>query len=203
MRSLDIRRPRMWRSRSTDLRSCSSLNNARLTGEYAPLRQSLQGPSMFAFGQPMVEDNSSEHQTSATVKAATVLREHDAGAANWARNAAGRVVNAASVPTYKHFFRNSAVRSPCQIGRSDIICRAALVETDRPRRSIESGEETVTGSVDFSAAEPRELAPHQAMMTVEQIVPAPFRRACNLSDSTSEPAFIPANAKSSVMRLAA
>jgi hypothetical protein len=49
---------------------------------------SLQGPRQFAFGQPMVEDNSSEHQTSAAIKAATVLPKHHAGAAKWARNAA-------------------------------------------------------------------------------------------------------------------
>src|SRR5829696_1971399 len=47
-----------------------------------------------------------------------------------------------------------------------------LRAADRPRRAVERGEEAVARSVLFLAAKARELAPHERVMTSQQLTPA-------------------------------
>src|SRR3990170_7057172 len=42
---------------------------------------------------------------------------------------------------------------------------------DRPRGTVETGEEAIAGGVHFPAAEAHELTPHQRMMLLEQLTP--------------------------------
>src|SRR5262245_25806837 len=63
--------------------------------------------------------------------------------------------------------------------RSDAV-RYGAGATNGARWAIESRQEPVASGVDLATPEADKLAAHQAVVTVEQIVPAPVAEACRL-----------------------
>ena len=65
----------------------------------------------------------------------------------------------------------------------------ALARADRPRRSVEHGEEAVAGRVDLAAAEARQLGSDRRVMALEQLPPAAvaeLRRELRRADDVRE-----------------